>query len=93
MNTDTRKGVDLNSTAEWKQPDVKEWLFKDFIYFSRGEGKEKKRERDINVWLPLARPLLGTKTTTQACVLTGNRTSDSLLCSLVLNSLSHTPFS
>ena len=30
------------------------------IYFWRGEGREKERERNINVWLPLVRPLLGT---------------------------------
>ena len=45
--------------------------FKDFIYFQT-EGKEGERERNINVWLPLAQPLLGTRPTTQACALTGN---------------------
>ena len=31
-----------------------------FIYFlERGEGREKERERIINVWLPLSHPLLG----------------------------------
>ena len=39
----------------------------------RGEGKEKE-ERNINVWLPLQCPLLETWPTTQARVLTGNRT-------------------
>ena len=65
---------------------------KDFIYLflHRGEGKEKKRERNINVWLPLACPLLGTWPITQACALIGNRTSDPLVCKLVLNPLSHT---
>ena len=32
--------------------------------------------------LPLARPLLGSWPATQACVLTGNRTRDPLLCRL-----------
>ena len=45
-----------------------------FIYFWRGEGREKERER--NVWLPLERPLLGTWPATQACALTGNQTGD-----------------
>ena len=37
------------------------FFFKDFIYFIfRGEGREKERERNINVWLPLVRPLLRT---------------------------------
>ena len=31
--------------------------------------REKERERNINVWLPLVRPLLGTWPTTQACAL------------------------
>ena len=47
---------------------------KDFIYLflERGKGREKERERNINVWLPLMRPLLGTWPATQAWVLTGN---------------------
>ena len=50
------------------------FLFKDFIYLllERGEGTEKERERNINVWLPFTCPLLGTWPTTQACALTGN---------------------
>ena len=53
-----------------------------FIFREKGrEGKEKERERNINVWLPLARPLLGTWPATQACALTGNRTHDLLVCS------------
>ena len=52
--------------------------------------REKERERNINVRLPLTRPLLGTWPATQACVLTGNRTGDPLVCRLALNPLSHT---
>ena len=60
-----------------------------FIYlFQRGEGSEKERERNINVWLSLMCPLLGTWPATQACALTGNRTSDPLVCRPVLNPLS-----
>ena len=53
-------------------------FFKDFIYLflEREEGKEKEREKNINVWLPLMRPLPGTWPTTQACALTGNQTGD-----------------
>ena len=50
-------------------------FFKDFIYLllETGEGREKERERNINVWFPLARPLLGTWSATQAyALLTGN---------------------
>ena len=41
-----------------------------FIYFLRGEGREKKRERNISVWLPVKQPPLGTWPETQACALT-----------------------
>ena len=46
-----------------------DFIFKDFIYLflDRGEGWEKKRERNINVWLPLACPLLGAWLAAQAC--------------------------
>ena len=47
-------------------------------------------ERNIIVWLPLTRPLLGTLAATQACALTGNRISDALVCRSALNQLSHT---
>ena len=48
------------------------------------------RERNINVWLPLVCPPLGTWPATQACALTGNRTSDPLGHRPTLNSLSYT---
>ena len=51
-----------------------------YLFIERGEGKEKERERNINVWLSLTCPLLGTWPTTQACVLTENRTGDPLVC-------------
>ena len=60
------------------------------LFLERGEGREKERERYIDVWLPLTRPLLGTWPTTQACALTGNRTSDLLFHRPALNPLSHT---
>ena len=60
-------------------------ILKDFIYFlERGEGKGE-RERNISVWLPLMCPQLGTWPETQACALTGNRTSDPLVCRPVLS--------
>ena len=52
--------------------------------------RERGRERNIHVWLPLMRPLLGTWPAAQARVLTGNRTSDPFLCSPTLNPLNHT---
>ena len=67
-----------------------QYFVKDFIYLflDRGEGREKERERSINVWLPLVRPLLGIWPATQAWALTGNRTSDPLVHKPVINPLS-----
>ena len=50
------------------------FFFRDFIYLflDRGEGQKKERERNINVWLPLRHPLLGTWPATQICALTAN---------------------
>ena len=42
------------------------------------------------MWLSLTRPILGTWPATQACALTGNRTSNPLVCRPVLNPLGHT---
>ena len=63
--------------------------------FREREGREKEskrntRERNIDQ-LPLAHaPTWGRdRATTQACALTGNRTSDLSLCRTTLNQLSH----
>ena len=71
---------------------MQKFFLKDFIYLflERGEGKEKERERHINVWLPVILPVLGTWPATQACALTGNRTSDPLVHKPVLSLLSYT---
>ena len=61
-----------------------------YLFLEREEGKEKERERNISVWLPLSHTLLGTWPATQACGLTGNWTSNPLVCKLALNPLSHT---
>ena len=62
-----------------------------FIYFlERGEGREKERERNINVCLPIVHPLLGTWPATQACALTGNQNINALVHRLPLSPLSHT---
>ena len=68
-------------------------FFKDFIYLlflDRGEGREKKWERNINVCSPLTYPLLGTWPATHACALTGNRTGDPLVHKLAFSPLSLT---
>ena len=64
--------------------------FKDFILFTfRERGREGEREKNIIVWLSLARPLLGTWPATQASALTGNRTGDPLVHRPAPNPLSH----
>ena len=67
------------------------YFLKDFMYLflEKGEGREKERERNISVWLPLTRSKLGTGYATQAHVLTGNRTSNPLVCRPALKPLSH----
>ena len=61
-----------------------------YLFLERGEEREKEQERNINVWLPLVHPQLGTWPATQTCSLTGNRTGDSLVSKTALNPLSHT---
>ena len=67
-------------------------FLKDFIYLflETGQVKERERERNINLWLPLLYPWLGSWPATQACALTGNRTCNPLVHRLALNPLSHT---
>ena len=59
-------------------------FFKGFIYLvlDRGEGRERKKERNINVWLPLTWPPRGIRPTTQACALPGNPTGNPLIHSV-----------
>ena len=61
-----------------------------YLFIFRKRGVEGEREGNISVYLPLARPLLGTWPATQACALTGNQTSDPLVHRPALNPLSHT---
>ena len=64
----------------------------DFIYLflERRGGNKKERERNINVWLLLACPQLGSCPAVQACALTGNRTSVPFVRRPALNPLSQT---
>ena len=59
-----------------------------YLFIFREE--KRGREGNINVWLPLGRPLLGTWPVTQACALSGNQTSNPLVCRLPLHPLSYT---
>ena len=56
----------------------------------RGEGKEKEKERNISMWLPLTSSHLGTWLASQACALTGNWTDDPLVRRPAPNPLSYT---
>ena len=60
------------------------------LFLQRGERREKDRKRNINVWLPLVCPQMGTWPATQACALTGNLTSDPLVFRPAFNPLTHT---
>ena len=40
-----------------------------YLFIFREREREGERERNINMWLPLMRPLLGTWSATQACAL------------------------
>ena len=55
-----------------------------YLLIFRGERKDKERER-----LPLTWPPLGTWPATEACALTGNQTSNPLVCRSMLSSLSY----
>ena len=61
-----------------------------YLFIFRKKGIEGERERNINVWLPLTCPPLGNRPTTQACALTGNRTSDPSVHRSALNPRNHT---
>ena len=61
-----------------------------YLFVFRERVTERQRERNINVGLPLACPLLGTWPETQACALTGNQTGDLLVCKVMPNALSRT---
>ena len=38
---------------------MRDFLKSLFIFIDRGEGREKEKEKNIYVWLPLLHPLLG----------------------------------
>ena len=61
-----------------------------YLFICRERGRGREREGNINVWLPLACPLMGTWPATQACTLTGNPTGGPLVHRPALNPLNHT---
>ena len=73
-----------------------EFLEKILSFIFREGGGRRKRGREISMyernidWLPLAYPQLETWLATQACALTGNRTSDLSVCGAMLNPLNYT---
>ena len=67
------------------------YIFHFFITLFLENGREGERERNISAsHVPLTCPLLGTWSTTQAHALTGNRTSNPLVCRPAQDPLSHT---
>ena len=62
-----------------------------YLFIFKQKGKEGKgRERNINVWLPLLRPLPGIWPVIQARAQTGSQTRDPVGHGLTLNPLSYT---
>ena len=59
-----------------------------FIFRQRG-GREKEKERNINVWLPLTRPLWGPRLQPRHVPWLGTEPA-TLVCRPALNPLSHT---
>ena len=91
--------TDLPHTPSWKlfmEPSKRKKFKKKtlpeekslYLLIFRERGREKERERNINAWLPLKCPLLGTWPATQACALTGNQISNPLVHRPALNPLS-----
>ena len=66
-------------------------FFKLFIYLFLEEGREAEREGEKHQCVVASRsPPTGTWPATQACALTGNQTSDPLVCRPALHPLNHT---
>ena len=99
--------VSLNIYVDHRSPSIKIvkllvifkiHFWKDFIYLllEKGEGKEKERKWNINVWeiSPVSclshAPNQGTWLVTQACALNGDWTRNLSVCRPALNPLSHT---
>ena len=61
-----------------------------YLFIFREGGREEQEGEKRQCAVASHAPLLGTWPATQACALTGNRTSDLLVCRPVLNPLSHT---
>ena len=53
-----------------------EYFLRFYLFIFRERGRKGERERNINVWLPLKHPLLGTWPATWASALTGNQIRD-----------------
>ena len=70
-------------------------IFEDYLFLERGEGREKERERNINVWeihwlVASCMPSTGDLIRNPDKALTWNWTSDLLVCKLALSPLGHT---
>ena len=59
-------------------------------FFFKRQEREKERERNINVWLLIVHPLLGTRPSTQACALDWESNWQPFDYRQALNPLSHT---
>ena len=71
----TLSGLPAVYVSSSRRVDIADSIFFKFFFkilFILERGGEGEWERNINMWLPLVHPLLGTWPTTQACALTGN---------------------
>ena len=87
--------IQLKSTTSCDGPLYKKKI-QDFIYLisERGEGREKERERNINVqekhWSVASHiPTTGSPSHNPGMYPTGNRTGDLSICRMMHNPLSH----
>ena len=90
MSLFTLKFTSHSTSAHWIG---NEKLTKSVIFFLRFYlfiFREKEKERNIHVWLPLVCPLLETWPTIQVCALTRNGTGDPLVSRPALDPQNHT---
>ena len=75
------------SCPDFTAKDFKKKLF--YLFIFRGERREKERERNINLWLPLMSPYWGPDCKPGMCP-DWELNQDPLVLRLVFNPVSHT---
>ena len=83
-------GQHSNHLSYPSRAEISHFLKRFYLLIFRGEGREKEKKRNTDVWLPLPHLLLSAWPATQACALTGNQTSDPLIRRPIFDPLSYT---